>query len=285
MSKTPQERYQDALEYLGKIHNTLRLKVQQRSNPKYGADISLGLGHGKWKFLSQKQRSGLRALLLCHLTLNPHPFVRNELNTIRNNVSRFNSRRSIDEAIASFCSRQNAGAAALYGTSQYHYVNQSPGLLTIRGDNKAALGTCWDFVASCAFHAGLMSLQKTIKNFFSVGTGDNRNPTRILMNNTTVNLNNNALHNIARGYIVGFYRGPMGHSQLTHIAISTGGGNCISVRQPTNPIGVVDASIAAIRTAMVMSPTEPVTVRMWDPMNMENTPGFQDDTGIWVSIP
>lgn len=261
-------RYQEALAYLKRVAPNVASEVQKKHKATDGGDISLGFGHGKWAGLSDVEREALRALLLCHVTLNPWPAIRKELGGIKQFFTK--DKTHIDAAIRSFAALPVAGALRLQQAAMENYTQGSPGNTTWRGDANADLGTCWNFVASCAFQAGLLSLPKCLSTFFVVGSNGQTGCTRVLMNNTQVATTE--LNNVPPGWVVGFYRCPsvgVGGS-ITHVAISTGSGRCKGVRQPTNPQGVVEDKITAIVGAMKPgAKTEVIRVRICDPRGME----------------
>lgn len=272
--KDSETRYQDAIRYLDKVAHSVAEKVRAKHKPADGSAISLGFGHGSMAGLSEDERTALRALLLCHVALNPTPNIRNELPKIRQFFT--NQKMHIQEAIESFAVKPGARALNLLDAATVNYAEGSPSSTSWRGDQRADVGTCWNFVASCAFQAGLISLQKCIGDFFIPGAHGPERAARVLMNDTPVNTHD--LNNIPPGFVVAFYRGPAGSSigQLTHVTISTGRGSCKGVRQPTNPVGIIedriDAIVAAMgsRSKLGRPATEAIHVRFCDPTGMED---------------
>jgi len=267
MSNTSETRGQNALKYLEKLSPSLAKSVRAKYKPSDGAAISLGFGHGAFAGLSEEQRDGLRALLLCHMVLNPSPDIQKQLPEIRQFFT--TQKTAIRKAIESFVVKPVAGPLHLSIAAAGTYT-QGMSETSWRGDKKVDLGTCWNFVASCAFQAGIISLQKCLGEFFVTGSGGPAKAARVLMNNTLANKVD--FHDIAPGFVVGFYRCPAqgAGGQLTHVTIATGNSSCKGVRQPSAPMGVQEVKIDAIVKAMKPSKTEAVRVRVCNPQGMEN---------------
>jgi hypothetical protein len=276
---SPAERYENALKYVDQVDPDVARKVRAKHKDTDGSAISLGVGHGVLAGLSETERTALRGLLLCHVVLNPASGTDRELAKVRQFFS--NHKTHIDDAIRSFAPKPNAGAQSLLDAAKLKYVEGQPSSTSWRGDGKADLGTCWNFVASCALHAGLLSLPKCLGEFYVHGGAPEVRPTRVLMNGTPENAHD--YNNIQPGYVVGFYRGSAKNSRgsLVHVAISMGGGVCRSVRQPGSPTTVADQRVEAIVTAWRQVPkidrpgkpaapvTEAVHVRYCNPAGME----------------
>jgi len=271
-SSDDQTRYSNALAYLqNHVDATLASLVRSRSNATAdGKLISLGMTHGKMAGLSPDERNAVRALLLCHLALDPSPGIRSEtqIHRIRDHFTTQKAR--LPEAIRSFIVVHAAGANTVSTVAQARFAAETPNSLTWRGNSKVDQSTCWNFVASCMFQAGIISLQKCLRDFYS-GQDNRTIATRVLMHNTTATTTN--YNGIVAGHTVGFYR-KVGPSivGMTHIAIATGNGECIGVRQPGTTGGVATVNIANSLNSFPISDRtkESVLICTCDPAGMEN---------------